>query len=91
MEKIFCHRDVAYVVECLITMQKDFEGREHYHPHIRELLGEYESVFGSIPPGRPSDRVFEHMIELEAVATPVITTHYRHPKKFKDDIETEIK
>jgi hypothetical protein len=31
------------------------------------------------------------MIELEAVATPVITTPYRHPKKFKDEIEKAIK
>ena len=31
------------------------------------------------------------MIELEAGATSVITTPYRHPKKFKDEIEKEIK
>jgi hypothetical protein len=47
--------------------------------------------FGPIPPGRPPDRGFEHMIELEARATPVITAPYRHPKKFKDEIEKAIK
>jgi hypothetical protein len=31
------------------------------------------------------------MIELEAGATPVITAPYRHPKKFKDEIEKAIK
>jgi hypothetical protein len=31
------------------------------------------------------------MIELEAGATPVITVPYRHPKKFKDEIEKAIK
>jgi hypothetical protein len=48
-------------------------------------------VFGSIPPGRPPDRGFKHTIKLEAGATPVITTPYRHPKIFKDEIEKEIK
>jgi hypothetical protein len=91
MERIFRHGDVAYAVECLITTWKDSEGREHYHPQIRELLGQYESVFGPIPPGRLLDRGFEHMIELEAGATPMITTPYRHPKKFKDKIEKAIK
>jgi hypothetical protein len=91
MERIFRHGDVAYAAECLITTRKDSEGREQYHPQIRELLGRYEPVFGPIPPGRPPDRGFEHMIELEAGATPVITTPYRHPKKFKDEIEKAIK
>jgi hypothetical protein len=31
------------------------------------------------------------MIELETGATPVITSPYRHPKKFKDEIEKEVK
>jgi len=44
-------------------------------------------VFGSIPPGVPLDRGFEHIIELEAGAKPIITTPYRHPKKYKDEIK----
>jgi hypothetical protein len=75
----------------LITTRKDLEGREHYHPQIRELLDQYEPVFGPISPGRLPDRGFEHMIELEAGATPVITAPYRHPKKIKDKIEKAIK
>jgi hypothetical protein len=54
-------------------------------------LGQYEPVLERIPPGRPLDRVFEHTIELEARATPVIIVPYRHPKKFKDEIEKEMK
>lgn len=48
-------------------------------------------MFGPIPPGVPPDRGFEHIIELEAGAKPVITTPYRHPKKYKDEIEKAIK
>jgi hypothetical protein len=91
MEIIFHHGDVAYTTECWITTRKDSEGQEQYHPQIRELMGHYEPVFGPIPPGRPPDRGFEHMIELEVGATLVITAPYRHPKKFKDEIEKEIK
>jgi hypothetical protein len=48
-------------------------------------------VFGPIPPGVPPDRGFEHIIELEEGAKPVITTPYKHPKKYKDEIEKAIK
>jgi hypothetical protein len=48
-------------------------------------------VFGPIPPVVPPDRGFEHIIELEAWANPVITTPYRHPKKYKYKIEKAIK
>jgi hypothetical protein len=91
MERIFRHGVVAYVAECFITTRNDLEGREHYHPQIRELLSQYEPVFGSILPRRPPDRGFEHTIELEARATSVITAPYSHPKRFKDEIEKAIK
>jgi hypothetical protein len=54
-------------------------------------LRRHDKVFGKIPPGRPPDRGFEHTIEIEEGAKPVITTPYRHPKKFKDEIEKAIK
>jgi hypothetical protein len=44
-----------------------------------------------IPPGRPPDRGFDHTIELEEGAKPMITPPYRHPRRFKDEIEKEIK
>ena len=43
-----------------------------------------------IPPNIPPHCGFEHTIELEAGAKPVITTPYRHPKKFKDEIKKTI-
>jgi hypothetical protein len=48
-------------------------------------------VFGPIPPELPPDRGFEHIIEIEEGEKPVITTPYRHPKKYKDEIEKAIK
>jgi hypothetical protein len=39
MERIFRHGEVAYVAECLITTQKDLEGRQQYHTEIKNLLG----------------------------------------------------
>ena len=91
MEAIFRHADVVYVAQCFITSQTDDEGRRHYHASIQYLLSRHDKVFGQIPPGRPPDRGFEHIIKLEEGAKPMITTPYRHPKKFKDEIEKEIK
>jgi hypothetical protein len=39
IERIFRHGEVAYVAECLITTQKDSEGRQQYHTEIKNLLG----------------------------------------------------
>jgi hypothetical protein len=91
MERIFRHGEVAYVAECLITTQKDSEGRQQYHTKIKNLLGRHQQVFEAIPPGRPPDRGFEKTIELEERAKPMITPPYRHPRRFKDEIEKEIK
>jgi hypothetical protein len=55
------------------------------------LLGKHERVFEPFPVGRPPERGFEHVIELEEGSKPVITTPYRHPKRFKDEIEKAIK
>lgn len=49
-----------------------------------------DKVFIDIPLGIPPHRGFEHTIELEAGAKPVITTPYHHPKKFEDEIEKTI-
>ena len=47
-------------------------------------------MFGDIPPRRPLDRGFEHTIELEQGIQAVITTPYRHPKAYRDEIEKAI-
>ena len=72
MERIFRHGEEAYAAECLITLQKDLEGQQQYQTEIRNLLGRHQQVFGSIPPGRPMDKGFEHTIELEEGANPIV-------------------
>jgi hypothetical protein len=87
MEGIFRHGDVTYATKCLITTEKPSDNSHQYHTNIQTLSSKHDRVFVQIPPGRPPDRGFEHTIELEDGAKPVITTPYRHPKKFKDEIE----
>ena len=91
MESIFRHDDIVWAAECVITPKESTDSGQPVHIDIKELLGKHDKVFGEIPPGRPPDRGFEHTIELEEGAKPVITTPYRHPKKFKDEIEKAIK
>jgi hypothetical protein len=81
----------VYAVECMISERVDKQGKVHYTLEIQEILDKHHKVFGSIPPGVPPDRGFEHIIELEEGAKPVITTPYRHPKKYKYEIEKAIK
>jgi hypothetical protein len=54
-------------------------------------LRKHDQVFWNITPGRPPDRGFEHTVELEEGEKLVITTPYKHPNKFKDEIEKAIK
>jgi hypothetical protein len=91
MEAIFRHGNVACAIECLITMEKSSHDRQHYHVDIQAFLGKHDRVFGPLLVGRPPDRGFEHVIELEEGAKLVITTPYTHSKKFKDEIEKPIK
>jgi hypothetical protein len=91
MERIFRHGGVAYAAECVITTRRDSDSRQQYQVEIRALLSQHEQVFGLMSPGRPPDRGFEHTIEMEEGEKPVITTPYHHPRRFKDEIEREIK
>ena len=61
------------------------------HIDIHPILMKHKRVFDDIPPGLPPKRGFEHSIELEEGAKPVITIPYRHPHKFKEEIEKTIK
>jgi hypothetical protein len=54
----------------------------------RHCLGSMTKYL-TIPVGRPPDRGFEHVIELEG-GNLMITTPYRNPKEFKDKIEKTI-
>jgi len=91
MEAIFKREDVAYATKCLISVQLDKEGRPQYSHDIQQIINNHNKFFEPIPLGQPLDRGFEQIIELEEGAKPVITTPYRHPKKYKDEIEKAIK
>jgi hypothetical protein len=91
MEAIFRREEIVYTAECKISTRVDEKGKVHYTPEIKRILDKHQKVFGSIPLGVPPDRGFEHIIELEAGAKPVTTTPYRHPKKYKYEIEKAIK
>jgi hypothetical protein len=69
----------------------DKKGETHYSPEIQRIIDRHSKVFEPIPLGAPPDRGFEHIIELEEGVKPIITTPYRHPKKYKDEIEKAIK
>jgi hypothetical protein len=91
MEAIFQREEIVYVVKCMIVTCMDEHGKVHYTPEIKDIFDRHHKVCGPIPPGVPPDRGFEHIIELEEGSKPVITTPYRHPKKYKDEIEKTIK
>ena len=85
MEADFWKGDIEWVVE-LWASEAETTGQV-VHPDIQAILDRYDAVFGDIPPGRPPDRGFEHTIELEQGIQAVITTPYRHPKAYRDEIE----
>jgi hypothetical protein len=90
MEAIFRSEEIVYAAECKISARVDKKGKVHYASEI-QIIDKHSKVFGPIPLGVPPNRGFEHIIELEEGAKPVITTPYRHPKKYKDEIEKAIK
>jgi hypothetical protein len=65
MEALFKHKDMACAAECLITMENPSQECQHYPVDIQALLGKHERVFEPFPVGRPPDRGFEHVIDLE--------------------------
>jgi hypothetical protein len=91
MEAIFRREEIVYATECKISAHVDKQGKVHYTLEIQEIIDKHNKVFGPIPPGVPPDKGFEHIIELEEGEKPIITTPYRHPKKYRDDIEKAIK
>ncbi|XP_059075327.1 uncharacterized protein LOC131875270 [Cryptomeria japonica] len=91
METILRHNDVLWATHCLVKSKTPTpqDGRV-FHVDIQSVMDRHGRVFGDIPPGVPPDRGFEHGIELEEGAKPVITTPYRHPRAYKDEIEKTI-
>ena len=75
----------------MVTVRKPPETSTQHPSDIQALLQKHEKFFRDLPSGRPLDRGFEHIIELEKGTQEVITTPYRHPKRYKDEIEKTIK
>eukprot|EP00253_Pinus_taeda_P032154 PITA_32154 len=88
MEAVFRKGDIEWAVE-LRASEARTTGQT-VHPEIQSILDRYAIVFGQIPPGQPPDRGFEHTIKLEQGIQAVITTPYRHPKAYRDEIERAI-
>jgi len=88
MEAVFRKGDVEWAME-LRASKAGATGRT-VHPEIQSILDQYATVFGEILPGQRLNRGFEHTIELEHGIQAVITTPYRHPKAYRDEIERAI-
>ena len=85
MEANFQKGDIGWAVDLRASETETTE--KTVHPEIWTILDSYATVFGEILPGQPPDRGFEHTIELEQGIQVVITTPYRHPKAYWDEIE----
>ena len=75
----------------MVTFRKPPKTSTRHLSDIQTLLQKHEKVFRDPPSSRPPHRGFEHIIELEEGTQAVITTPYRHPKRYKDEIEKTIK
>ena len=90
MRYILRHGDIEWADECYITYNKP-KIRVFKHPkEIETLLHKYENFFRDLPHGRPPDRGVEHNIVFEEGTSRNQIPPYRHPKKFRDDIEKSI-
>ncbi|XP_059065756.1 uncharacterized protein LOC131857345 [Cryptomeria japonica] len=90
MERLVHHDQTEWAAKCMIMPIQQDAQKVEYHPNIQILRTKHSKVFSDIPSGRPPDRGFEHIIELEEGAKPVMITPYRHPKRLKDEIEKTI-
>ena len=91
MQSFFRHDQVQWAAEFRVMPEVIEQHKQEYPPDVQKIITKHTKVFGEIPPGRPPDRGIEHVIELEEGANPVIITPYRHPKRYKDEIEKAIK
>ena len=90
MEAVLWQGDIEWATECLVTFRKPPAEATQHPADIEALLQKHKAVFEDLPTCQPPDRRFEHIIELEGTQA-VITTPYRHPKRYKDEIESIIK
>ena len=90
MERTIRHQQAEWVAQCLI-LDKSTLKEKSIHIDIQPILRRHKKIFSEIPPGLPPKRGFEHSIELEEGTKPIVTTPYRHPHKYKEEIEKTIK
>ena len=75
IERTLRHGQGEWVAQCLI-LTKSTPQESTIHVDIEPIIKKHQRVFEEIPPGLPPKREFEHIIELEKDAKPVITTPY---------------
>ena len=81
--------DIARVAEFHISVQRSKGGEPNCPRKIHDLFQEH-NVFGNVPSGRPPDRGFEYLSKLEEGIRAVITTPYRHPRAYRDELEKHL-
>ena len=91
MEAVLQKGDIEWDAGCLVTFKKPPDEATQHPADIEALLQKHKAISRDLPVGQPPDRGFEHIIELEEGTQAVITTPYRHPKRYKDEIESTIK
>jgi hypothetical protein len=89
MEAVMRRDDIARVVEFHISVQRTKGGEPNRPREIQDLFQGHD-VFGNVPSGRPPNRGFEHISELEEDTRAVITTSYRHPRAYRDELEKNL-
>jgi hypothetical protein len=92
MEAVMRRDDITRVAEFRISVQRSKGGEPNCPREIHDLFQVFweHNVFGNIPPGRPLDRGFEYISQLEEGIGAVITTPYRHPRAYRDDLEKHL-
>ena len=91
MRSVMRHGDIEWDVECQITTEGTTTKVSSQPKDIKKLLHKHKRVFEGLPHGRPPDHGIEHMIELVAGTLTINIHPYKHPKRFKDEIEKAIK
>ena len=74
MEAVLLHGDIEWATECWVTFRKPLDEATQHPTDIEALLQKHKAIFRDLPVGRPLDRGFEHIIELEEGTRVVITT-----------------
>lgn len=90
MEVIMGHDDMEWEAHCFISSKTTLDSGYHIHVDTQPMLDKHKRVFEVTTPGIPLDRGFEHIIEMEEGAKPIIMTPYHHPRNYKEDIERII-